>query len=726
MAIGKTRGVFRFGGEGGARGDRLLDGARAAGLCRAYEDLNLGAFWSTDADGRLTYLSPAAEAALCGERDARGVPLLDLFLRPEGEGERTLPFVFARKGRFERVIVRSDGEDGRTLWWSISGEPQTVRGSFAGFLGHVRDVTDERQSAEESSHLAMHDPLTGLLNRRHMTRLLEKTLTAFALQKRACATMLIDLDRFKQVNDTMGHAVGDALLKQVAERLVRVVGDKEKVSRLGGDEFQVFLPDTDDRGLLGDLATKIITSISQPYTIEGARCLIGASVGVAVAPFDGSVTDELVRNADLALYAAKGSGRGRFRFFSQDLLKAAEDRRVLEEDLHDALARGELELFYQPVVRAENNRVVGVEALVRWNHPELGSISPARFIPIAEESNLIRVIGEWVLRRACADATGWPGGLRVAVNVSPVQFADEGFPAIVASALASSGLHPDRLELEITEGVFLQEGCTTDARFNSLKGLGVRLALDDFGTGYSSLGYLKSAPFDKIKIDQSFVRGATEDQSRNQAIIAAIVALAQALDMETTAEGVESFDQFDLMKRLNVTLVQGYIYSRPIPHEEFLRCLAEGDWVIEPSGPAKQRHYRQAMFRRIGAIHDNHYYPVVLRNLSVSGALIEGLVEVPVGTEFVVDLGEGQLAVSTVRRSRKSQQGVEFEHALVSDGNGGLCTRHRVSPYQLAAAGLPQGGGQEGPTMLGRGEDGKITMPAFVMSSDWKGSGAPG
>jgi hypothetical protein len=294
---------------------------------------------------------------------------------------------------------------------------------------------------------------------------------------------------------------------------------------------------------------------------------------------------------------------------------------------------------------------------------------------------------------------------------------------LVANALASSGIEPSRLELEITESVFLQEGGTTTERFKALKGLGVRLALDDFGTGYSSLGYLKNAPFDKIKIDQSFVRGATEVGSRNRAIIAAIVALAKALDMETTAEGVESFDQFDLMKSLDVTLVQGFIYSQAIANEQFEREIDSGVWVIEPNGPALQRHDRQAMFRRIGVIHDDHYYPVVLRNLSASGALIEGLVGVPIGTKFVVDLGEGQLTVSTVRRSRKSQQGLEFEQILVADGNGGLCTRSRVSSYQLVAAGLPANTRVDGPHQIGRREDGKASMPAFGMASDWKGAG---
>ncbi|WP_333838595.1 EAL domain-containing protein [Novosphingobium sp.] len=706
-----------------AWGKAAAEETPAAALVQAYESLGLGAFWCSDAQGRLTYLSSAARAVLGDGADPVGATLLDVFHQDEADGERSLRFMLARRTRFERLTVRTGS--GRTArWWSLSGEASHERGVFAGFYGHCVDVTEERKSAQESSHLALHDPLTGLGNRRHMTQSLTRTLAAFAMAKRPCATLLIDLDRFKQVNDTLGHAAGDALLVQVAERLVKIVGDAERVGRLGGDEFQIILPDVDDRGRLGELAETLIAQISQPYVIDGTRCLIGASIGVAIAPFDGAAADELVRSADLALYAAKGSGRGRFRFFSSDFLKAAEDRKALEEDLHDALAKGELELNYQPFVAAQTNRVMGVEALMRWNHPERGAISPARFIPIAEESNLIRGLGEWALRKACADAATWPAALRVAVNVSPAQFGDEGFPALVASALAQSGLEPGRLELEITEGVFLEEGGLTDAQFKALKGLGVRLALDDFGTGYSSLAYLKNAPFDKIKIDQSFVRGATRPESRNRAIIAAIVALAQALGMETTAEGVESFDQFDAMKALAVSHVQGYIYSEPLGNAAFVERLTEGDWTIEPSGPARQRHQRQAMFRRVGVVHEDHYYPVVLRNLSMSGALIEGLMEVPLGTPFVLDLGDGQLVVSRVSRSMGHQQGLEFEQELVADGNGGLCTRYRVSPYQLSAAGLSLGTGPNGPTQINRGPNAKVTMPAFAMVTDWSSPAA--
>jgi len=678
-------------------------------LLQNYEESGRGWFWSTDTKGRLTYITDAV-ARLMGRSSGEllGTPLTDLFLPPESHGERqrTLPFLLTRQSKFDDLPLRSAFE-GDDRWWAISGRPHhDDRGNFCGYRGSGTDITAQRRSAEDASRLALYDSLTGLANRFHISKKLDTTLAAFSQQQRSCAIMLLDLDRFKQVNDTLGHPAGDALLKQVAERLLKIVGDKEMVSRLGGDEFQIILPDIEDRGRLGDMAADIIGSLSQPYSVEGSRCIIGASVGVAIAPFDGQSSEDLVRNADLALYAAKGNGRGRFRFYSSDLHQSAEDRRALEEDLRDALARGQMELTYQPVVNAKSNMVTGVEALLRWNHPDRGPISPALFIPIAEEANLIWPLGEWVLRKACEDAARWPGDLRVAVNVSAIQFANGDLPKIITSALSNAGLPADRLELEITESVFLADSSETARMFTALKALGVRLALDDFGTGYSSLGYLQSAPFDKIKIDQSFVRGATVKGSRNAAIIAAIVALAEALDMETTAEGIESLDQLDLIRKLNVSHVQGYVYSKPVANAELVEHTEGGAWTIKPSGPARQRNDRFQMFRKVHAIHDNHRYAVVIRNLSRTGAFIEGILDVPVGTQFVIDFGEGQLATATVRRSINHQQGIEFEQSMVSDGNGGLCTRHRVSPYLIAAA------SQQAANTL--------VLPAFSTSSDWK------
>ncbi|KTE31731.1 diguanylate phosphodiesterase [Sphingopyxis sp. HIX] len=676
-------------------------------LLQNYEESGQGWFWSTDANGRLTYITDTV-AQQMGRTAAAliGASFAELFLPVDSHGERqrTLPFLLTKQSKFDELPLRCAFEGDR--WWAVSGRPHFDGGGrFTGYRGSGTDITEQRRSAEDASRLAMYDSLTGLANRFNISKKLDTTLAAFAQQQRSCAIMLLDLDRFKQVNDTLGHPAGDALLKQVAGRLLKIVGDKEMVSRLGGDEFQIILPDVEDRGKLGDMASDIINSLSQPYSVEGSRCIIGASVGVAISPFDGDNSDNLVRNADLALYAAKGNGRGRFSFYSSDLHQAAEDRRALEEDLRDALARGEMELSYQPIVKAKTNVVTGMEALVRWTHPERGPISPALFIPIAEEANLIWALGEWVLRRACDDAASWPGAMRVAVNVSPIQFANPDLPKVVASALATSGLPPEQLELEITESVFLGDSAETSQMFKALKGLGVRLALDDFGTGYSSLGYLQSAPFDKIKIDQSFVRGATEPGSRNGAIIAAIVALAEALEMETTAEGIESLDQLDLIRKLNVSHVQGYVYSKSVSNAELLGHAETGHWMIEPAGPARQRNDRFQMFRKVGAVHDNYRYTVVMRNLSATGAFIEGIMNVPLGTQFVIDFGEGQLVTATVRRSKNHQQGIQFEQSMVSDGNGGLCTRHRVSPYLIAAASQQAG----------------IALPNFTTTSDWAG-----
>ena len=673
-------------------------------LIENYEALQLGWFWSSDEEGRITYVSDYIVETLSKAGEVIGRPLTELFQAGDDEDQRTLPFHLARHNKFEGVAVRLR-IDGVDRWWSLSGRAQhDARNRFTGFIGHASDVTAERASAASNTQLAMYDPLTGLLNRRHMAIFLETALNATRTVGRPCALLQIDLDRFKQV----------------AERLQLLIGEKGKVCRIGGDEFQIAIPEQEDRGYLGTLGQSLISTLSQPYSIGGSRCNIGASVGIAISPFDGDTSEVLVRNADLALYAAKGNGRGRYTFFSEQLSKAAEDRSQLEQDLRDAVAKGQLAVHYQPIVAAATNDVALFEALIRWTHPSLGNISPAVFIPIAEETKLIVQIGEWTLRRACEDAAAWPRGAKVAINVSPIQFAEEGFVSTVASILAHTGISPERVELEITEGVFLSESDDNNAKFAALKALGVRLVLDDFGTGYSSLGYLKSAPFDKIKIDQSFIRGATAEESRNRAIIAAIVALADALGMETTAEGIESFDQLELMKKLGVKLIQGFLFSQAVPNELVADALGEGgEWTIVPSGPAKQRAPRFAVLRRIGVVHEDHRYTVLMRNISETGALIEGLLDVPVGTQFVVDLGEGQLAVATVRRSQNDQQGVEFEQKLVSDGQGGLCTRHRVSPYAIAAAGGLFGESKIASPLITKGEGGSLVLPAFRTKNDW-------
>ena len=654
----------------------------------------IGWFWSSDADGRISYISDCVADALGRPRsELIGQPIQSLFVLERDEDdatERTLPLILSARKTFADLSVRAAIENDE-IWWSLGGRPQfDANANFKGYYGNGSDITALRRSQKDASRLAQYDSLTGLANRHRMGRRLDTTLTAYKAAKRCCAIMMIDLDRFKQVNDTLGHPAGDELLKQVAQRLQRVVVEKGcEIGRLGGDEFQIMLPDIDDRGRLGEIAKTIITMVSQPYQIEGSRCVIGASVGIAIAPYDGVASDELVRSADLALYASKGGGRGQFRFYSSDLHSEAERRRQIEEDLRDALANEQLSLVYQPLIETTSNRVVGLEALLRWKHPELGDVSPGVFIPIAEECNLIGAMGDWALKQACRDAAGWPSSMRVAVNVSPAQFANLGFATVVTQALANSGLEAERLELELTESIFLNDDAVTDELFTQLKMLGVRLALDDFGTGYSSLGYLKKAPFDKIKIDQGFIRGVTEPNSRNVAIIKSIVSLAEGLKMDTTAEGIEAHDELELMRKLGVKQIQGFIYAEPVSYEDVCEAVENGEWIIEPDGPSKYRPERRTVLRKVGLIHEDHRYEVTMRNLSRSGCMVEGLCDVPLETQFVVDFGEGQLAVAVVRRSFGMTQGLEFELPLVDDGAGGLCTRHRVSPYMLAAAGMP-------------------------------------
>jgi diguanylate cyclase (GGDEF)-like protein/PAS domain S-box-containing protein len=663
-------------------------------LLRDYEASGLGWFWSSDSEGRITYASDCvAKGVGCTRSELLGRPVQSLFILERDEDdprERTLPLILSARKTFSDLQVRAAIEN-EEIWWSISGRPQfDAQGEFLGYRGNGSDITALRQSQKDASRLAQYDSLTGLANRHRMGKRLHATLTAYQSAKRCCALMMIDLDRFKQVNDTLGHPAGDELLKQVANRLQRVVTDKNcEIGRLGGDEFQIILPDIDDRGRLGEIAMTIITMVSQPYQIEGSRCVIGASIGIAIAPYDGINTEELIRSADLALYASKGGGRGQFRFYSSDLHSEAERRRQIEKDLRDALASDQMRVAYQPIVDTKTNQVVTLEAFTRWEHPEMGDIPPSVFIPIAEEANLIGALGNWILKQACIDAATWPGNVRVAVNVSAAQFANAGFATLVAQALAQSELPPERLELELTESIFLGDQAATEDMFNALKLLGVRLALDDFGTGYSSLSYLQHAPFDKIKIDKSFIRGVTQEGNRNAAIIASIVSLAEALKMDTTAEGIEAHDELEAMRKLKVKQIQGFIYATAVSNDDVTEALLSGEWVIEPDGPSKYRPERRTVLRKVGLIHEDHRYEATMRNLSRGGCMVEGLVDVPVGTPFVVDFGEGQLAVAHVRRSAGAMQGLEFEQQLVDDGAGGLCTRHRVSPYVLAQAGMP-------------------------------------
>tara|TARA_R110000782_G_scaffold48551_1_gene106181 strand:+ start:21564 stop:24197 length:2634 start_codon:yes stop_codon:yes gene_type:complete len=641
---------------------------RAHHLLTEYEESGRGWFWETDRRGALIYISDSLARSMNAKaEDIIGRQLTELVVTGDfgqGEGDRTLGFHLSARSPFTDIAVRA-AISGDERWWAISGRPVINEyGQFHGFRGSGSDLTEMKRSQAEVARLAQFDSLTGLANRIQMQQALEQSVTNARGHINQCALFLLDLDRFKSVNDTMGHPAGDALLREVSQRLKRVVADRGMVGRLGGDEFKVVLPGPVDRAKLGVLADAIIASLSQPYVIEGTQVVIGASVGIAVCPDDGATVDALVRNADLALYSAKGSGRGVHRFYSSDMHAEAEDRRALEADLRAALANDELDIVYQPVVSARTEKITGFEALLRWNHPLRGEISPTTFVAIAEDSGLIATLGEWVLRTACEAAAQWPAGIRVAVNVSPIQFANPALPGIVMNALAASGLAPEQLELEITESAFLNEGDATDQMFAQLKALGVRLALDDFGTGYSSLGYLKKAPFNKIKIDQSFVRGAAKSGSRNAAIISAIVSLANALGMDTTAEGVETHDELALLRSLGCSQIQGYIYGQGSRAAEVMARFAEQGSEAKAAGFQSSRPKRMSMLRSITIFHGEQRYIGRIRNISSVGAMIEGLWNVPPDTEFQIDLAEGVTIDAITRWSVDDRMGVQFTRAI--------------------------------------------------------------
>jgi diguanylate cyclase (GGDEF)-like protein len=447
--------------------------------------------------------------------------------------------------------------DGRCI--AITVQPMVDGGTVTTH----QDITEQRRSEAKIAHMALHDTLTGLPNRVLLNEHLEQAL-ARVKRGEIVATHIFDLDHFKTVNDTLGHPTGDKLLTMAADRLRTLVRETDTIARMGGDEFAIVQVGIAQPADATSLAQRIIAVVSEPYDIDGHQVVIGASVGIAVGPNDGTTTEQIIRNADLALYRAKGDGRGTYRFFEPEMDAQMQARRELESDLRKALSANEFELHYQPVVDLASNEISGLEALIRWRHPSKGMVAPNMFIPLAEEIGLIIPLGEWVLRQACATAALWPAQLKIAVNLSPAQFRSPGLLQAIVGALAASGLAPDRLELEITEAILLQDSEATLAMLYSLRELGVRIAMDDFGTGYSSLSYLQSFPFDKIKIDRSFVRDIAESTGSLN-IVRAVAALAKGLGMTATAEGVETAEQLDTIRAEGCTEMQGYLFSRPLP-----------------------------------------------------------------------------------------------------------------------------------------------------------------
>ena len=476
-------------------------------------------------------------------------------------GETAADYLRERTGQVNAASIQiQELNDGRSI--VVSRQPM----AGGGWVTTHEDITERRRAESQIAHMAMHDALTDLPNRVMLRERLEQALARVERGEQV-ALFYIDLDHFKAVNDTLGHLVGDDLLKAVADRLRGCVRDVDTIARLGGDEFAIIQTELTQPNDAALLAQRLQDAVKAPYMVDGNHVVIDTSVGIALAPDDGIAVEELLKNADLAAYAAKADGRGVFRFFEAEMDRRIKQRRLMELDLRGALSRSEFRLHYQPIVNLQTGAITSFEALIRWQHPERGLVPPADFIPLAEDLGLIVPIGEWVLNRACMDAHAWPDHIKVAVNLSPVQIAGKGLIEVVMRALARSGLPAHRLEFEITETVLMQNTASTLATLHQLRALGIHFSMDDFGTGYSSLSYLRSFPFDKIKIDRSFVKDIS-DQKNALAIIKGVTSLANSLNMVTAVEGVETEEQLAHVRPLGCTEIQGYLFSRPKAIEE--------------------------------------------------------------------------------------------------------------------------------------------------------------
>jgi diguanylate cyclase (GGDEF)-like protein/PAS domain S-box-containing protein len=539
-------------------------------------DSNPVPMWLYDLENlRIVSVNDAAVAHYgYGRERFQSMTLPDLWPRDEWDVHREVAKSVGEMYQSERTWrhVKADGSEIEVLTYAR----RVPFGDVQAVLVAVMDVTERKQAEARIAYMAHHDALTGLANRVMFHERLDELLARVRRQGDSIAVLCLDLDHFKGVNDTLGHPIGDDLLKAVAQRLKKCLRDSDVVARLGGDEFAIVQSPVGSPTEANILATTLIEVVSRPYEVQGHEFVVGASIGIALAPNDGDAADLLLRNADMALYRAKAEGRGTAHFFEPEMDRRIQARRVLELDLRKAFANGELELFYQPLISISTNAVSGFEALLRWRHPERGMVPPAEFIPLAEDIGMIVPLGEWVLRQACSEAVRWPGELKVAVNLSPAQFRSRGVVKAVLTALAYSGLPASRLELEITETVLLGETDANLATLHQLRQLGVRISMDDFGTGYSSLSYLRSFPFDKIKIDRSFVSESSE-RPDCAAIIRAVAGLGASLGIPTTAEGVETADQLARVRAEGCTEVQGYLFSPPRPASELGALIGGAD-----------------------------------------------------------------------------------------------------------------------------------------------------
>ncbi|AKJ27361.1 PAS-domain containing protein [Caldimonas brevitalea] len=537
-------------------------------------------FWEQDAEFRFTRVEGRGgdDGDDGGLSAGLGKHWWELGFEVEGDWEEHLALLAARRP-FHEVVVRRTRADGTVQYVRVSGEPiYDAQNRYTGYRGVGRDITQQKRAEERIQYLARHDSLTGLPNRAWFHDLLTLALHGARRYQRKLAVLFIDLDRFKIINDTLGHEAGDQLLKEISSRLKRCLRACDVVARLGGDEFVVMVQEIEEPEQLVTVARKILAAVLEPVPILGQPCRVTASIGIAMYPAAGEDDQTLMKNADIAMYVAKEEGKNNYQFYSPDIKTQSLERLALETGLRNALARGEFSLHYQAKVALQSEAITGVEALLRWHNAELGPVSPAQFIPVAEQTGLIVPIGRWVLRTACAQNVAWQQQgmppMCIAVNLSARQFLHDGLLDDIADALRDSGMDPALLELELTEGMVMHNTERAVALLTQIKQMGVRISIDDFGTGYSSLAQIKRFPIDALKVDRSFIREVASD-SADRAITGAIIAMGKTLSLTVVAEGVETLEQRDFLRENGCDEMQGFYFSKPLPPEELAAFLAK-------------------------------------------------------------------------------------------------------------------------------------------------------
>lgn len=691
-------------------------------LVSAVAQSDASIIWATDADGRISSIHAPGLASLGVAVDQMvGKHLASVFEDFQGDGaiaqQRPLPLKMSARAKIRNHVVRcvsDEAEGGQSVWLQISGLPQFKGDAFTGYLGLAADVTHWIAHHQARMLQEKYDEVTECYNAVHFGKRFEAAFKGLTNAERPCTLIILEIDRYQDTLERYGVGTMDLLVAELASRMKATLRHRGEIGRLAADQFRILMPDVDDRGDLAELAEHFVKLLSQPYRVNGRRILASVSIGLAIAPYDATTGADLVDAANLALRSARQSGGGSYCIFSPEMTEEATRLDRIEEELEGALDRGEFGLQYTPLVAAGNNEVWSLRADLFWNSPELGEVLPDIFWPMIEISGASSHFGAWMLGQACRDAVVWPASLKLALAPPPGLLRDPDFRKILSGTLRETAFEAARLEIEISEEWLSADTDTARQLGDGLSALGVKLLASDFGAGSSAITLLADMGFARVVLSPSLVSEWAAQPERTNAILAATLSITRSFGVPASVRDVDAMDVLDAVIACGADFVEGPVFSAPLAQDQI---TAEDSPVLstfKPKGFARQRAERITVLRKIGLIHEDHYYEALLKNISRTGAKIAGIAGVPVGTEVVLDLGNGQLAMAKVVNSDEKNQGLKFEVPLVADGNGGLMTRHRISPYTLAKAGLPIAALSGDHEALRAWKDAKKGTPSFV------------